>query len=133
MIETITTNMPPMPMRFNPHLLSMPTFGFSTKNLLKIAKFLQKKIDSGEFKKFPKTKERLENKQKHFMELYGRAIIEEEKAKEKKGLKTHWFGYRPRLANRNDQRLFERLDNRRETSRIDRRNNKVQKICKVKR
>lgn len=125
MTHTIYSSCPPMPMKFNPNLLSMPLFGFSTKNLQKIAEFLKKKLNSPEFKKFPNTKERLENKHQYFMEIYGRAIIEEEKTKEKKALKTQWFGYRPRLANRNDQRLFERLDNRRETSASDRRHNKI--------
>lgn len=116
---------PPIPVRFDPHLLSTPIIGFCAENLRKIAEFLQKRIDSAEFKKFPKTRERLKDRQQHFEELYERAKIEEGKAKEKKGLKTAWFGYRPRLANRNDQRLFERLSNRRETSVFDRRHNKI--------
>lgn len=124
-MDIIFNQAPQLPVRFDPNLLSMPTFGFNAKKLHKISEFLQKKINSGEFKKFPKTRERLENKQQHFMELYERALIEEEKVKEKTCLKTQRFGYRPRLANRNDQRLFERLNNRRETSASDRRNNKV--------
>ena len=124
MISTFS-HIPPMPMKFDPNLLSMPTFGFRAEYLYQISDFLQKKIDSAEFRKFPKTLERLKNKQEYFMELYERAKIEEGKAKEKKGLKTAWFGYRPRLANRNDQRLFERLSNRRETSVFDRRHNKI--------
>jgi len=125
MVDTIITHMPPIPVRFNPHLLSMPSIGFSTKNLLKIAKFLQKKIDSAEFKKFPATLEKLRKQQQQFMELYERTKIEEERAKEKTCLKTQWFGYRPKFANRSDQRLLERLDHRAETSSFDRRHNKI--------
>lgn len=125
MADTIISHAPPIPVTFNPHLLSMPSIGFSAEKLHKIAEFLKKKVNSPEFKKFPKTRERLENKQQHFMELYERAKIEEGKAKEKTCLKTQWFGYRPRLANRHDQRLFERLDDRAYTSAINQRHNKI--------
>lgn len=100
-------------------------FGYKADYLYEISAFLQKKIDSAEFRKFPKTLERLKNKQEHFMELYERAKIEEGNNKTKTCRKTQWLGYRPRLANKNDQRVFDRLSNRSETSRNDRRNNKV--------
>jgi hypothetical protein len=116
MVFTTKSHPPSIPMRFNPQLLSTPTFGFSAKKLLKIAEFLKKKVNSNEFKKFPATLTKLKQQHQQFMELYERAIIEEKQAKEKKGLKTHWLGYRPRLVNRNDQRLFERLDDRRRMS-----------------
>jgi hypothetical protein len=45
MVDTIISHMPPMPVRFDPHLLSAPSFGFSTKNLLKIAKFLDEDLE----------------------------------------------------------------------------------------
>lgn len=118
---TIITSCPPIPIKFSKDLLSMPAFGYSADYLYQISAFLQKKIDSAEFRKFPKTLERLKNKQEHFMELYERAKIEEGNNKTKTCRKTQWFGYRPRLANRNDQRLFERLSDRAETSKRDRR------------
>ena len=124
MISTFS-HAPSMPMKFDPHLLSMPTFGYNAEYLYQISAFLQKKIDSAEFRKFPKTLERLKNKQENFMELYERAKIEERNNKEKTCRKTQWFGYRPRLSNKNDQRVFERLSDRAETSKRDRRHSKV--------
>lgn len=116
MVFTIISHPPSISARFNSQLLILPTFGFSAKNLLKIAEFLQKKLNSNEFKKFPATLKKLKQQHQQFMEIYERAIIEEKQAKEKTNLKTQWFGYRPRLVNRNDQRLFERLDDRRRMS-----------------
>lgn len=131
MISTII-HMPPMPMKFDPNLLSMPAFGFRAEYLYQISAFLQKKIDSAEFRKFPATIQKLKQKQQQFMELYERAKIKEEQAKTKTRLKTQWLGYRPRLANKNDQRVFDRLNNRAETSKLDRRHSKVRKIREVK-
>lgn len=125
MSTKIISHAPLIPVQFNPHLLSMPSIGFSAEKLHKIAKFLKKKINSPEFKKFTRTREILENKQQHFMELYERAKIEEGKTKEKTCFKTQWFGYRPRIANRHNQRLFERLNDRAYTSAINSRHNKI--------
>ena len=129
------TPCPPMPLisiKFNPYLLSVPTFRYDAEYLHRISAFLQKKIDSAEFQKFPTTILKLQKKQSQFKELYGRTKIEEEQAKEKTCIKTQWFGYRPRLPNRNDQRVFDRLDNRAETSKLDRRYHNVSKIRETK-
>ncbi len=116
-------------MKFDRNLLSVPTFGFRAEYLYQIGLFLQKKIDSSEFNKFPSTIEELKKKQQKFMELYERAKIEEEQAKTKTCLKTQWLGYRPRFTNKNDQRVFERLDNRAEAfKRQLRKNNGISKI-----
>lgn len=131
MISTFS-HIPPMPMKFDPNLLSMPTFGFRAEYLYQISAFLQKKIDSAEFSKFPATIHKLKQKQQQFMQLYERTKIEEEQAKTKTCLKTQWIGYRPRLANKNDQRVFERLNDREKTSKRDRRDGKVSKIREVK-
>lgn len=110
---------PPIVVKFNQNLLSIPIFGFRAEYLYQISVFLQKKIDSSEFRKFPSTILKLKQKQQKFIELYERAKIEEEKAKAKMYVKTKCIGYRPRLPNRNDQRIFERLSNRTETSKRD--------------
>ena len=129
----IITHCPPIPMMFDPNLLSMSTFGFRAEYLGKIGAFLEKKLDSVEFNKYIRTKNTLYQKYSEFMELYERTKIEEGKAKEKTFLKTQWIGYRPRLANKNDERIFDRLIDRAQTSRIDRLNNKVSKTFEVKR
>lgn len=127
MISTFS-HIPPMPMKFDPNLLSMPTFGFRAEYLYQISDFLQKKIDSAEFRKFPKTLERLKNKQEHFMELYERAKIKEREAKGKAFIKANAPFYRPRLIKKDDNRLFERLDKRRASSNKNGANNAVSKV-----
>ena len=132
MITSTTVSCPPVLMGFNPNLLSMPIFGYNSEYLYEISVFIQKKIDSSEFCKFPKTIENLKNKKEYFMELYERAKTQERENKTKTHIKAKRLGYRPRLANRNDQSLFERLSDRAQTSKHDRRNNEISKIRKVK-
>lgn len=129
---TILTSCPPIPIKFDPHLLSMPTFGFSAKKLQKIAEFLKKKVNSGQFKKFPRTKNNVYLKYMYFMELYAQVKNKEYESKGKAFIKANAPFYRPRLADSNDQRLLERLDNRRKTSEFDRRHNKIQTTWEVK-
>jgi len=126
-MNKIISSCPLISMKFNPNLLSTPTFGYSAEYLYQISDFLQKKIDSAEFRKFPSTIEKLKQKQQQFRELYERAKTQEEQAKTKTCLKTQWLGYRPRLSNRNDQRIFERLDDRRKAFEYDCRKNNVSK------
>lgn len=127
MITTIS-HIPPMPMKFNPHLLSSPIFKYDAEYLLKIADFLKKKVNSSEFHKFPATIVKLKIQHQQFMELYERAKIKEREVKEKAFVKANAPFYRPRLANKNDQRVFERLDDRRKTSEHDRRNSNLSKV-----
>lgn len=122
---TIINHCPPIPIKFDPNLLSTPTFGYSAEDLYRIGDFLQKKIDSAEFRKFPATIEKLKQKKQHFMELYEWAKNQERENKTKTCLKTQWFGYRPRLTNKDDQRIFDRLSDRASTSKYDRRRNEV--------
>jgi hypothetical protein len=96
MITTIS-HMPPMPMKFDSHLLSRPTFGFTADYLRKISAFLQKKIDSAEFRKFPATIKKLKQQQQELMELYEWAKIKERETKGKTNYKTCWLFYRPYL------------------------------------
>lgn len=124
----IITTCPAIPIRFDSNLLSTPTFGYTAENLKSIGDWLLKKIESAEFRKFPATISKLKQQHKKFVELYERAKTHEEQNKTKKHIKTQWLGYRPKMANQNDQRLFERLDNRRKTSEHDRRNNNIQSI-----
>lgn len=122
---TIIVSCPIIPIKFRKDLLSTPSFVYNSDYLYQISVFLQKKIDSAEFRKFPKTLEGLKNKQKIFIEIYEQAKIEERNNKTKAYRKTQGCGYRPRLPNRSDQRIFERLSNRAETSKCDRRRDEV--------
>jgi len=117
-----------LPLKFNPNLLSMPIFGYNSDYLYEISQFILKKMHFGGSKKHPQKMKQLMNKYNLFMELYERAKTQERENKGKTSLKTQWFGYRPRLANRNDQRIFERLNNRTETSKLHRRNNEISKV-----
>ena len=119
---------PPIHMKFDPNLLSMPTWQYSAERLHQISAFLLRKIHSAGLKKHPKTVKILVMKYENFMELYERSKTLERENKEKTFIKTQMFGYRPRLANKNDQRLFERLDDRRKTSKYDRRNHALSKV-----
>lgn len=101
-------------------LLSIPLPLYRARHLLQIGIWLLEKIERSEFQKFPSTVAKLKQQYQQFMELYERTKIEEEQAKEKGYRKTQWFGYRPRLTNRNDHRLFERLSYRAKTSKYDR-------------
>lgn len=132
MIPT-TLHFPPIPMKFDPNLLSTPIFRYDADYLLKIAQWLEEKILSPEFRKMPETVGKLIIKHQQIMELYERAKIEEREAKEKTHLKAQAPFYRPKLSNRNNQRLFERLDDRRKTSVFDRKNNTISKIRKTNR
>lgn len=121
-----TTLIPPqISMHFDRNLLLNPIPTYSAENLLKIAEFLHRKLNSTKFNSHIRTKNKLYIKYLEFMELYGRAKIEEGKSKTKTILKTKWLGYRPELANRNDQRLFERLSDREKTSKRNRRSNEI--------
>lgn len=121
-----TTIIPPqIGMCFDRKLLLNPMLTYSAENLLKIAEFLHRKLNSTEFNSHIRTKNKLYIKYLEFMELYGRAKIEEGKTKTKTCLKTQWFGYRPRLANKNDQRVFDRLSDRAETSKRGRWSGKI--------
>jgi|SRR3974390_280267 len=115
-METTIHDAPLIPVRFNPHLLSIPTFGFSARHLLSLAEWVEKRILRAEFRKFPATIQALKQKHQQLMELYERTKIEEGKAKEKAFVKAHAPFYRPRLDNKNDERLFERLNDRRRMS-----------------
>ncbi len=107
---------PLIEIKFNKNLLSIPYPGFKAEYILKISNFLEKKISSSEYRKFPNTVGKLTVKHMQLMELYEQAKIKEEESKGKTFIQAKMPFYRPRLANRNDQRLFERLDNRRKAS-----------------
>jgi hypothetical protein len=122
---TIITSCPPMPVKFSKDLLSTPTFGYNAEYLRQIGDFLLRKIHSAGLKKHPTRRILLMVKHKEFMELYERAKTQERENKNKTCLKTQWLGYRPRLAKKNDQRVFDRLSDRAETSKRDRRRNEI--------
>jgi hypothetical protein len=125
---TIITECPPLSMKFDPHLLSRPTFGFTTDYLLKISAFLKKKIDSAEFRKFPATIQKLKQQHQEIMELYEWAKIKEKESKGKAFIKANAPFYRPRLIKKDDNRLFERLDKRRASSNKDGANNAIPEV-----
>lgn len=128
-METIDVQWPPIKMKLDHKLLSYPFFKFDSNYLLKISEFLLNKMGDISFYKFQRTKNNIYLKHLYFMELYEQAKIKEEECKGKAINKASWPFYRPRLPNKDDQRLFERLDHRANTSqRMLRKNNKVSKV-----
>jgi hypothetical protein len=117
-----------MSIRFDPHLLSFPTWGYNAENLRQIGEWLIEKMHRSGLRKYPKTKNKVFLKHLEFMELYERAKIQEKENKEEGFVKTNNVFYRPRFANRYDQYLFERLEDRRKTSILDRRNSNISKV-----
>lgn len=124
-METITVQCPPIQIPLNANLLSMPTFGFKAEHLLKIADWIINKTTHGKFNKCPERMDQIHHIYLRFMELYERAKVKEKQNKEEKRCTTAGPFYFPRLGNKNDQRLFERLEHREKTSRYDRRNHKI--------
>jgi hypothetical protein len=131
-MNTYITQVPDINIKFDRNLLSANTYKFDAEYLLKIAEWLEKKLLSSEYLKYPRTIIKIREQIKHFMELYERSKDEEREAKGKAFIKTKVPFYRPRFANGNEQRLFERLDDRRKTSKFDRKNNAVSKIGQTK-
>lgn len=129
---TTTSICPMIPINFDRNLLSIPIFKFDSEYLLEIAQWLENKLLNREFHKYPSTIVKIRQQIKQFMELYERAKDEEREAEGKTFIKAKEAFYRPRLSNRNGQRAFEELDNRRKTSKYDRKNIKVSKVRNVK-
>ncbi len=131
-METITTKtiLPPqIHTYFDKNLLSFPVYKFSADELMKIAQFIVLKACSNEFKNLPNTFDKIELKYCEFARLYDEAKGKEAESKGKTFVKTSWPFYRPRFGNNANEHLFERLDDRRQTSeRIRRKNNKVPKV-----
>lgn len=128
-MKTITIQCPPIGINFDPFLLCTPIYKFNVENLRQIAEWLQKNILGNKYRKFPNTIGELIIKHQKFIELYEKVKIEEEESKGKPYLKTNWPFFRSRLPNKNDQRIFERLENRIKTSkRRLRKNNKISKV-----
>lgn len=127
---TIYTRFTPFPFSINPNLLSIAIFRYDADYLLKIAQWLEKKLLSAKFRTRPTRQILLMVKLKEFKELYVRAKDAEREAQGKAFIKANAPFYRPRLRNRNAQRAFEELDNRRKISENDRSHNKVSKIRK---
>jgi len=113
-----TTHFPPLPilMQYDSNLLSAPIFSFDADYFRKIAEWIEKKVHSAEYRKFPNTIQKLKQQQQQFMELYERAKTKEGENKNKTNIKANAPFYRPRLANINDQRSFEKLNDRRRIS-----------------
>lgn len=125
---TVQNTLPLIHLKYNKNLLSVPTCVFSSENLIKISDWLLEKIERDEFKKFPATLVKLKQQHKQFMELYELCKIKEKEAKGKPFIKANSLFYRPRLGNKHDELLFERLEHRRKTSISDRRSNEISKI-----
>lgn len=131
---TIFTSMNYLPrilMDFDPNLLSrpMPNFSDDSKTLFEIMQFLEKKIYSNKYKKFPRTIEKFIIKHKHFLELYERAKAKEEQNQKEKGLKTWQLFYRIRMPNQDDRTISKRLMQKRTAGKSSyRKNNALSKI-----
>ena len=110
MIITTCILPPEINQRYNRSLLSTPIFRFDADYLLKMANKIYKQIVKGQFKSFSKRKRELILMYNYFMELYGRAKIEEGKNKEKTNGKTSMFFYRTRLPKQDDRTIFNRLE-----------------------
>lgn len=119
--------LPLIPMKFDSNLLSLPSWNYDADKLRQLGDWLEEKILNSKFLKYPDTIEKLTEQHLKFMELYERAKVIERKNKEKTSSRTQMFGYRPRLANKNDQSVFDRLSHRKRISIADRKNNEVSK------
>lgn len=125
-MNTITTIPPLISTRFDAHLLSRPFPRFNAENLLFLAKWIEKRVNSNEFRGFPGSIQTLKDKINHFMELYDQVKSKEKESEGKTFVKAKRPFYRPRLPNKNDQRIYERLDDRRKAShRMVRKNTKA--------
>jgi hypothetical protein len=126
----IISTQPPMIYQiYSAHLLSLPSIRkFNADYLLKIAQWLEKKILSAEFRNFPNTVLKLKQQQHQFMELYDQVKTKEKESEGKTYVKANFPFYFPKLVDKNDQRIFEELDDRRKTSMRNRRNNGIPKI-----
>lgn len=127
-MNTITTSIlpPSIQQDLDLNLLSKPKWRFDAEYLRKIAQWIEKRIDRAEFKRCVKTRNDIYLKYMQFMELYEQAKTKEKESKEKTSRKISWPFYRPRLPNKNDQRIYQRLNDRRKTSeRKLRKNSKI--------
>ena len=107
MKTTIGCRPPDVSQMFDSQLLSRSIPYYSVDRLKIIFDFLQRKLHQRQFNKFPNTRLKLQYKLKHFMELYE---IAKEKESERKTLaQAKMLGYRPRLSDKNDRAIFERL------------------------
>ena len=105
-------------------LLSTPFPTYNIERLHDLVKWLMEALSSHRYRRYPSTIEKIKKKYNLFMELYERAKAKKRENKEKKFIPTNATFYRPRLGNRNDQRLFDRLDERRKAS-IHRKNDDI--------
>ena len=131
MVLYVDELIPQIPMKFSPDLLSSPYPRYDAERLKTIADWIQKNVQGRDFTKNIRTRNKIYFKYLEFLEIYERAKTEEGKVKGKTFIKTNRMFYRPRLSNRDDQAVFERLENRRKTSERDRGNVKVSKIRKT--
>lgn len=122
-MKILRSDAPLITYKFNKNLLSTPVCGFKVENLLKILQWLEKRIISGKFRKHPHTVLKIREKIKQFMDIYEQAKEKEGLVGEKKSGRAKSIFYRPRLDNRCDQRIYERLNNRKIKSEFDRLNN----------
>jgi hypothetical protein len=128
-METISMDCPPVPVKFDPHLLSTASFRFSADNLSQIAFYIGIRLFKRNFNKFTNSKNKVYLKLSNFMEIYARAKAEEEEAEKSKDRKVNAPFYRPRHSNKDDQRLYEGLEHKiRMSRRQQRKNYKVPKI-----
>lgn len=101
---------PVIEQKFSKDLLSTPIWGFNAEKLKKICDWLERHINDSNVAMCPNRVNKLTSKYKEFMDLYERAKIKERENEKEKACKTHMFGYRPRIANRDRQHLFGRLE-----------------------
>ncbi len=127
-MTTISILPPEIKNFFNPNLLSVPTFGWSSKKILWLIEFIQKNLYSKEFKKFVRTRNKLILELHTLMELYELAKQKESEKEKGKITKVDQIFYRPKFDSKVDHQIYERLERRASDSECDRRNNKIQKF-----
>ena len=113
---------------FNRILLSTPMFQPDAEYLRQFADWLERKINSREFRKFPGTLKRLMQQHELLMEMYERAKTQEKQKEGEMSFKTQKLFYRIKLPRKDDRDIFERLVRKRNTSMCCRRNYDISKI-----
>ena len=117
-IFDIRSILPPLLTHFRHDLLSMPmtSFYYNPNDLKKIADWIEEKLIDTKYKTHLNTIGTLINKLQEFKEIYGWAQARKGEIEKQTDWKAMQPFYRPRLPNRNDQRVFEGLERKVRTS-----------------
>jgi len=130
-IFDIRSILPPLLTHFRHDLLSMPmtSFYYNPNDLKKIADWIEEKLIDTKYKTHLNTIGTLINKLQEFKEIYGWAQARKGEIEKETDWKAMQLFYRPRLPDKNDQRVFEGLERKVNASKLQcmRRNNALYK------